>query len=253
MYCHIKTCSAFIPPSSIQGDKAVCNRCNCSTCTRCKGLHHAGACPADPATQEFLRIAKDNGWQSCQSCHRMVELSTGCHHITCVCKHHFCYACGVKWKSCECPQWDEQRLLGRANVIVNRDAGAAHHPLLEYDLEGADLGDDTWMDNLPPPPSPSPPSPSPPSPSPPPPPPTPPPLEENETDQLPNQVSASRAGRVLKERANLIQNHECRHEFWNYRRGEHECEVCGDALLDFTAECIQCKIMACRRCRFNRL
>lgn len=81
-YCHIKTCSAFIPPSSIQGDKAVCRKCKFSTCTHCKGLYHAGFCPQDSATQELLRIAKENGWQSCQSCHRIVELSTGCNHIS---------------------------------------------------------------------------------------------------------------------------------------------------------------------------
>ncbi|CAG9980506.1 unnamed protein product [Clonostachys byssicola] len=192
-YCHIKTCSAFIPPSSIQGDKAVCRKCNWSTCTHCKGLYHAGFCPQDSATQELLRIAKQNGWQSCQSCHRIVELSTGCNHITCVCKHQFCYVCGMKWKSCKCPHWDEQRLLTRANNIVNRDAGA-----------GA-------------------------------------------------MAPAVRAAQIDRERTNLIQNHECLHERWQSRRGAHRCEECHDRLPFFIFECRQCNIMACGRCRYNRL
>ncbi|CAH0050241.1 unnamed protein product [Clonostachys solani] len=192
-YCHVKTCSAFVPPSSIQGDRAVCRKCNWSTCTHCKGPYHAGACPADSATQELLRIARENGWQSCQSCHRVVELSTGCYHITCVCKHEFCYVCGVKWKNCQCSHWDERRLLEQANNIVNRDAAA--RPM----------------------------------------------------------APALRAARVNQERANLRQNHECSHENWKSRGGFHRCDECRSKLTTFIYECRQCRIMACRRCRYNRL
>ena len=33
------------------------------------------------------------------------------------CGHHFCYACGRNWRTCDCPLWHENRLLD----IVNRE------------------------------------------------------------------------------------------------------------------------------------
>lgn len=33
--------------------------------------------------------------------------------------------CGADWKTCRCPQWDEARLLARAQDIVNREPQAA--------------------------------------------------------------------------------------------------------------------------------
>ncbi|KAK5991450.1 ATP-dependent RNA helicase DEAH12-like protein [Cladobotryum mycophilum] len=121
-YCHQPRCSAFVPPQFIRGGVARCVKCRASTCTTCKGAAHNEDCPDDPATQELLRVAGENGWQRCQSCRRMVELDTGCNHITCRCGAEFCYVCGVKWKRCTCPQWHEHRLIERAENVVNRDA-----------------------------------------------------------------------------------------------------------------------------------
>lgn len=44
----------------------------------------------------------------------MIELTTGCFHMTCRCKTQFCYLCSSPWKTCQCPRWDEQRLVTRA-------------------------------------------------------------------------------------------------------------------------------------------
>lgn len=38
----------------------------------------------------------------------------------CLCRAEFCYVCAQPWKSCLCPVWDEQRLIDRANVVVER-------------------------------------------------------------------------------------------------------------------------------------
>ncbi|KAL6817111.1 hypothetical protein J3E69DRAFT_374967 [Trichoderma sp. SZMC 28015] len=122
-YCHRPSCSAFIPQQSIQGDIAVCTKCRKKTCTFCKGKSHKkGHCPEDAATSDLLRIASENGWQRCYSCRTLVDLSTGCNHITCRCGAQFCYVCGKEWKTCACDQWDENRLVDRANVVVDRDA-----------------------------------------------------------------------------------------------------------------------------------
>jgi hypothetical protein len=191
-YCSKPTCSTFVPPAFITGEVAHCPKCSQKTCTHCKGRQHTGICREDDASQQLLQLAAENGWQSCNSCRRMVELNTGCYHMTCPCGAQFCYVCGVPWKNCTCPQWEEGHLLQRANDIVDRDAGDRINAL-------------------------------------------------------------ERHRRVQLERVNLIENHECDHERWKGRPGPRECEECNQVLPVFIYECRQCHVMACRRCRFNRL
>ncbi|KAK0650154.1 hypothetical protein DIS24_g7131 [Lasiodiplodia hormozganensis] len=80
-YCHVQSCSAWIPPQSIADEVGVCPRCRLRTCTICKGSMHVGDCPWDEATQQLLQTADGSGWQRCYNCRRVVELNTGCNHI----------------------------------------------------------------------------------------------------------------------------------------------------------------------------
>ncbi|KAG5958950.1 hypothetical protein E4U56_005243 [Claviceps arundinis] len=123
-YCHVPNCSAFIPSAFVRDDVATCVKCRSRTCTMCKGqMHTQRDCPADTATTEVLKMADANGWQRCYSCGRLVDLDTGCNHITCRCKAEFCYVCGLKWKQCSCAQWDEDRLTARVDNIMDREQG----------------------------------------------------------------------------------------------------------------------------------
>ncbi|GAB0134551.1 hypothetical protein EsDP_00002916 [Epichloe bromicola] len=192
-YCHVPTCSTFVPPAFVRDDVATCVKCRSKTCTICKGKSHAGDCPADTSTLDALRIAAHNGWQRCHSCRSMVDLTSGCNHITCRCGAEFCYVCGVKWKECRCDLWDEDRLTGRANNIVDRDAGARN-------------------------------------------------VRGPERDAL-----------FERERQNLAQNHQCMNHSWKGIGGEHRCEVCLNWMPQFIYECQHCRLMACKRCQFNRL
>ncbi|KAG5987923.1 hypothetical protein E4U52_007058 [Claviceps spartinae] len=81
-YCHVRTCSTFVPPAFVKDDVATCVKCQSKTCTMCKGETHTDDCPADTLTADFLQIATENGWQRCYSCRRMVDLNTGCNHIS---------------------------------------------------------------------------------------------------------------------------------------------------------------------------
>jgi hypothetical protein len=82
-YCYISTCLAFIPPQCIQHDVATCKSCQCETCSVCKGPYHKdGDCPDDKETKDLLNTAAERKWQRCYSCRRMVELTTGCNHIS---------------------------------------------------------------------------------------------------------------------------------------------------------------------------
>ncbi|KAG6080471.1 hypothetical protein E4U30_002569 [Claviceps sp. LM220 group G6] len=81
-YCHVRTCFTFVPPTFVKDDVATCVKCQSKTCTMCKGETHTDDCPADTLTADFLQIATKNGWKRCYSCRRMVDLDTGCNHIS---------------------------------------------------------------------------------------------------------------------------------------------------------------------------
>ncbi|POS85312.1 hypothetical protein EPUL_003328 [Erysiphe pulchra] len=112
-YCSNQTCSAFIRTEFIKGDLAICPECEAVTCNICKAASHDGDCPADTALQSIIQLAKANGWKRCYNCRCMIELDMGCNHMTCPCGTQFCYVCTERWKTCECPQWDEGLLLAR--------------------------------------------------------------------------------------------------------------------------------------------
>lgn len=85
-YCSKLFCARFIPPRRIRtgwDNRGVgtCVECNSETCTNCKGAMHYGACN-EMASKDILEAVKANGWQTCSACHRIVELRTGCNHIT---------------------------------------------------------------------------------------------------------------------------------------------------------------------------
>ncbi|KAF4928700.1 hypothetical protein CGCVW01_v001825 [Colletotrichum viniferum] len=83
-YCHQPQCSTFIPPTSIEGDIGTCPACQAKTCVLCKSMehNHADACKEDTATQEVLKLAADKKWPRCNKCHAIVELNTGCYHMS---------------------------------------------------------------------------------------------------------------------------------------------------------------------------
>jgi IBR domain, a half RING-finger domain len=83
-YCHEVSCSAFIPPSSIEGRLAQCAQCEGQTCAECKSIYHADPpCTADTPDDHILRdIARDQGWQNCPNCRRLVAIAYGCNHMT---------------------------------------------------------------------------------------------------------------------------------------------------------------------------
>ncbi|KAL1959908.1 hypothetical protein VTO42DRAFT_576 [Malbranchea cinnamomea] len=81
-YCSNVDCGKFIPPTQIRAGRAECGYCDSLTCAMCKNAFHLEDCPADPALQETLTLARAQGWQRCYRCGAIVQLNKGCFHIT---------------------------------------------------------------------------------------------------------------------------------------------------------------------------
>lgn len=82
IYCHVNTCSEWIRPENIEDEVATCQKCMDRTCTLCKAaVHGREGCPEDVDLQLVHEMARENEWQQCRSCSRIVELTHGCMHI----------------------------------------------------------------------------------------------------------------------------------------------------------------------------
>ncbi|KAG5192952.1 hypothetical protein JKP88DRAFT_272254 [Tribonema minus] len=131
MYCPRPTCSMFINLDAVmaagQGSRQLpCPSCGAAVCTHCRAEGHTGSCEAAAAVregdnEELTALVAREGWQRCGACGVLVELVAGCYHMTCRCRHEFCYVCVAQWKTCTCPIWDERRLLRQAqNDVLER-------------------------------------------------------------------------------------------------------------------------------------
>lgn len=79
-YCSDPACSRYILPSHVRGTIGTCRVCNRQTCTLCKKSTHQGECVDDRI--EVLKLGKAKGWQRCLNCSHLIELRSGCNHIT---------------------------------------------------------------------------------------------------------------------------------------------------------------------------
>lgn len=82
IYCSNTACAMFIPPSKIVGNVATCSKCSTITCSGCKRASHTGDCEGDEDLKKTLALAEEEGWRRCSGCQNMVQLGTGCNHIT---------------------------------------------------------------------------------------------------------------------------------------------------------------------------
>lgn len=80
-YCSRAQCSSFISSENIDGERATCQTCGTQTCTTCKNHVHDGDCPEDAADREILESGRQQGWQRCYRCRRLVQMASGCNHM----------------------------------------------------------------------------------------------------------------------------------------------------------------------------
>ncbi len=110
-YCVSPKCAKWIDTRHVRRTNGAmkCPHCATKLCTLCRGPQHPSNedCPQDFGLDRTLEQAERAGWRRCYNCRAMVELNTGCRHITCNCRAEFCYTCGAVWRTCRCTEADQ--------------------------------------------------------------------------------------------------------------------------------------------------
>lgn len=92
-YCPSPECAKWIDVRRAHGSDGSleCPHCRIAVCTMCRGVAHGKNqdCPHDFGLDATLKQAERAGWQRCYNCRAVVELNTGCRHITCKCGAEF--------------------------------------------------------------------------------------------------------------------------------------------------------------------
>ncbi|KAG8934216.1 hypothetical protein FRC02_010386 [Tulasnella sp. 418] len=160
-YCPNQKCSMRLEvEEDLDVPQAECPACHILMCVPCRSVWHGGLTCEQfqdlpegeraPEDRAVIELAKSERWRRCPSCHAIIELSHGCNHMTCICKHEFCHRCGADWKGrCTrqppCELWDEDMLYAEqerqrvavaerhggvpAQVLVRAGGGVFHNPV----------------------------------------------------------------------------------------------------------------------------
>jgi len=87
---------------------------------RCRHSNLLDLFEADP---DLASWAMDNRVQACPRCCSLIQLTSGCNHITCRCTQQFCFGCGGAWDSGNghsgCSR-DKPRLSVTRNLLSER-------------------------------------------------------------------------------------------------------------------------------------
>jgi hypothetical protein len=138
MYC--PSCSSFVNLDLIDttdGNEFLCS-CDTFVCIVCKtGAHPGITCRQNQGVQSgsddmVLELSREQGWKQCPKCSVLIELRSGCNHMTCTnCSHEFCYRCLQEWNtrraqcsSGACELWDEDRLVEAGEARVQQEEAA---------------------------------------------------------------------------------------------------------------------------------
>lgn len=92
-YCASPDCGKWINTKIATRTNGIleCPHCAVKLCMTCRGPQHSSNedCPQDYALDRTLDQAERAGWRRCYRCRALVELSSGCRHITCKCHAEF--------------------------------------------------------------------------------------------------------------------------------------------------------------------
>lgn len=128
-YCTRPRCERWFRPGST--GPVVCPHCTQKICRACRAPEHDPnmGCIQDANLAALENIARLEGWRHCPRCNMLIELRSGCLHLTCRCGHGFCYVCLRRWRTCSCTEtqknWLLQQYRERRIARRQREAQAA--------------------------------------------------------------------------------------------------------------------------------
>jgi len=85
-WCPHEPCDAVLTVTV----STICPKCKKEICAKCNGKAHTGKSCEEAADQGLGKYS-----QKCPSCGRNVQKIEGCNDMTCKCRNHFCYKCGL--------------------------------------------------------------------------------------------------------------------------------------------------------------
>lgn len=92
-YCPSPSCGKWIAPKKLKESAPLqkCPSCKLKICGHCRGEMHENdfECPRDAELEATLEEAEIHGWRRCHRCRAMLELVSGCRHMTCKCGAQF--------------------------------------------------------------------------------------------------------------------------------------------------------------------
>ena len=92
-YCVSPKCAKWIDTRVARRMNGIleCPHCAVKLCTTCRGPQHSfdEGCPQDYGLGPTLDQAERAGWRRCYRCRTLVELTSGCRHVTCKCRAKF--------------------------------------------------------------------------------------------------------------------------------------------------------------------
>jgi len=104
--------------------RSECERCAADVCFDCKSPFHLNTVCDDLAAAAVAKWCHQHDGGQCPNCGAFIERSAGCNHMTCRCKHEYCWLCGGKWKEngsrrCDCPHFDGTRKKEYAAALTD--------------------------------------------------------------------------------------------------------------------------------------
>ena len=105
-YCVSPKCAKWIDTRIARRTNGIleCPHCAVKLCTICRGPQHSSNedCPQDYGIGPTLDQAERAGWRRCYRCRALVELTSGCRHITCKCRAEFWWVCRPRLTGVQC-------------------------------------------------------------------------------------------------------------------------------------------------------
>ena len=108
-FCFAASCNGILPDHEAQRGFVRCVSCSGEFCSSCCGKDDIRGVPWHKGLScaQFQSVQRDGGedllrqcladtdGRQCPQCRNFVIRNNGCDHMTCLCRHEFCYVCGA--------------------------------------------------------------------------------------------------------------------------------------------------------------